>query len=425
MSKSVQDNLVETAYEEATRVLKNCAHTLGMKASVGMDAYHQVWARDSMITLLGACFARDKKIDRALRASIDTLRKNQTPLGIIPNNVDVKTGKPNFQAYADGGLWFVIGSAIYFENTRDRAFLKKNYPAIKRTLEWYQYQDVHNTSLLSIQEASDWEDLFAVRGRGLYVNVLYHFALREASRIARHLNDNTQQTFYIRLARKVRAEINTRLWYTKTKNMHTIIETGFGTEESLNHSRNTFEGKRKWERFMKKILRKDSYYLPYITFRMFGEWFDSFGNLLAILSGVADKTKAKQILAFVEKYNVALPYPIKAIYPPIFPEKKDWRYYYTYSDLNHPHQYHNGGIWPFLGGFYVAALIKVGKYQKAEKALLSLALLNKKGKDHPWEFNECFHGKSGKPIGMTEQAWSAGMYIYAYECVNKKKPIFF
>ena len=73
----------------------------------------------------------------------------------------------------------------------------------------------------------------------------------------------------------------------------------------------------------------------------------------------------------------------------------------------------------------MAALVKMKKYKKAREALIALALLNKKGRESAWEFNECLHGKSGKPIGMAEQAWSAGMYIFAYECVKRKKALFF
>ena len=78
-----------------------------------------------------------------------------------------------------------------------------------------------------------------------------------------------------------------------------------------------------------------------------------------------------------------------------------------------------------MGGFYVAALVKMKEYKEAQKVLESLALLNKKGKDSEWEFNEWFHGKSGKPMGMGEQAWSAGMYIFAYEAFHNKKVPFF
>ena len=40
-------------------------------------------------------------------------------------------------------------------------------------------------------------------------------------------------------------------------------------------------------------------------------------------------------------------------------------------------------------------------------------------------FNEWLHGKTGKPMGEPYQAWSAGTYLYAYECVKQKKLIYF
>ncbi len=422
--KSKSNNkITDQVYQEAIKVLQNCVHERGIKASARVRGYPQVWARDSMITLLGASLVQDRIINRALKSSFDTLRKKQTSLGCIPNNVDVRTLGANFQAYTDGGLWFVIGKAVLFEQTRNLAFLKKNYSAIKKILRWYEYQDVDQSGLISMQEATDWEDLFAVRGKGLYVNTLYYWALIKGSKIAKILKDNKNKSLYAQKARNLRLHINKRFWFTKNKDICLIIEDSFGTEFDLRKMHDALG--RKLILPQKNILNKSSYYLPYITFRDFGEWFDSFGNMLVILTGIADKKQTKAVLNFIKKHKVASPFPIKAIYPPIRPGEKDWRYYYKFDNLNLPHRYHNGGIWPFLGGFYVAVLVKAGEYRKAEEALLSLALLNKKGKDGQRQFNECFHGVSGKPIGMDEQAWSAGMYIYAYEAVLKKRPPFF
>ena len=61
----------------------------------------------------------------------------------------------------------------------------------------------------------------------------------------------------------------------------------------------------------------------------------------------------------------------------IRPGDPDWRDYY--ATLNAPHQYHNGGVWPFLGGFYIAALIKTGRIDAAAQMLEKLALLNHLG----------------------------------------------
>ncbi len=63
--------------------------------------------------------------------------------------------------------------------------------------------------------------------------------------------------------------------------------------------------------------------------------------------------------------------------------------------------------------------------RKRAETLTALARLNKRGKNGPWEFNEWFQGETGQPRGMAGQAWSAGMYIYAYEAVRRRKPPFF
>lgn len=418
-----KEELIQQTYKKAIEVLRDCSTPVGTKASAESCGYPQVWARDSMITLLGASLVQDKLIRDSLKSSINTLREHQSLLGCIPNNVDSRTLKTNFQAYADGGLWFVIGNAILFKTTKNISFLKKNYLAIKRILLWYQYQDVDQTGLISIQEGTDWEDLFAVRGKGLYVNVLYYLALKNAINIADSLRDKKSKNIYKKRAKDLRVCINKNFWYKGGESLFRYIKTGFGAEVCNKEGFDRLG--RKCLLPEKTILKKNSYYLPYLTFRDFGEWFDSFGNLLAIISGVADKKKAKKILQFIEKHKLAKPYPIRAVYPPILPNQKDWRYYYKFCNLNLPHQYHNGGIWPFLGGFYITALMKMKEYKKAEKVFLSLTLLNKKGKHFTFEFNEWFHGKNLKPMGTIKQAWSASMYIYACEVINGKRALFF
>ncbi len=420
------DKLIDEAHEQAVRVLRDCSHKRGLKASALTEArggYPQVWARDSMITLLGASFINDKKIQSAIRASLDILRKNMSPLGLVPNNVDVRTLKANFQAYADGGAWFVIGNAALFEQTGDIAFLKKNWPAVKKILLWYDYQDIDQSGLASTQEASDWEDLFSGRGKVLCVNILRYRALRAASLMARKLGKGAEAEEFSKKARTARGEINGHFWYKGDLGVFCHIKSCFGGE--LPSAEKIAFCQRESILPRKENLRKESYYLPYLSFRRFGEWFDSFGNLMAVLSGAADKKRAEIILEFIKKHKLTKPFPVKAAHPVIHPGEKDWRDYYRLSNLNLPHQYHNGGIWPFLGGFYAAALVKMKKHSEARAALESLARLNKKGKNGEWEFNEWFHGETGEPMGMAEQAWSAGMYVYAYECVRKKKAIFF
>jgi glycogen debranching enzyme len=106
------------------------------------------------------------------------------------------------------------------------------------------------------------------------------------------------------------------------------------------------------------------------------------------------------------------------MYPVIQPDHRHWREYYRNRNLNLPHQYHNGGIWPMVGGFYVAALVKAGRAAEAEHQLARLAEANRQGLRREWEFNEFLHGLTGRPLGAVGNAWSAGMYVFAYRAVQ-------
>jgi glycogen debranching enzyme len=161
----------------------------------------------------------------------------------------------------------------------------------------------------------------------------------------------------------------------------------------------------------KQYLTGEQYYLPYLGFRNVGEWFDCFGNLLAILAGVADQRQAQIILDFIPRYSLDV-WPLRSLAPVVEPGDPDWRDYY--GALNVPHHYHNGGVWPFLGGFYIAALVKAGRSGAAGQAIERLAELNRRG-----QFNEWHHGETGRPMGVQDQAWSAGMYLFACECLRR------
>jgi glycogen debranching enzyme len=421
---AAREKLTETARREALRVVRGCGRKGGMLASATIPGYPQVWARDSMITLLGAVLAGATEIDRSLEASVKLLVQNQTPLGLIPNNVHIRTLKPNFQAYADGGLWLVIGIAAYFRATGDRAFLKRYFPAVKKTLRWYEHQDVDQTGLVTMTEGSDWQDLFATRGKGLTVNLLHYLALKKAAALAGELGEAEGAEQYRARAAKLKRRINRHFWYGGDPNsLLRHLEPSMSTET---FSREGFDSLgREHAVPEKRILKDESYYLPYLTFRGFGEWFDSLGNLLAILSGAAGRERSGKILDLIRRRKVDRPGPVKAIDPPIRPGDPDWRYFYVFDNLNLPRRYHNGGVWPFIGGFYVAALVKMKRLKEAGVALESLARLNRKGREREWEFNEWLEGETGQPLGMAGQAWSAGMYLYADRAVQKRKLPFF
>ena len=112
-------------------------------------------------------------------------------------------------------------------------------------------------------------------------------------------------------------------------------------------------------------------------------------------------------------------------FPFTLPGDTDW--HPRYEMFNLPGNYHNGGIWPFICGFYIAALVAAEQYKLAEEKLISLTRLIKKAADQKLEygFNEWVKAQDGKVMGQDWQTWSAAMYIYAVKCVEDRKTPFF
>ena len=363
------DVLTEEAVAGAKDVLDRCSTPNGMFASP--HQYNAIYARDALIASLGGLVSGEERFVRQWLKTMDVLMDRQSPGGQIPNCVDTFiSSRPRLVAFgaADASLWFILTLA-YAERLLGEH--PEFHEAAERALVWLKYQDAHEEGLIEQQEATDWMDIFANRGHVLYTNALYFAALGLRGDI--------------KSAHLVRGAINGFLWSDEL-----------------------------------------GYFRPWAWKQEHGDWFDTAANLFTIAFGLADREQTESILAYIAEHQIDEPYPVRAVYPPIEPGDKDWREYYrTEHELNLPNQYHNGGIWPWVGGLYAAALVQAGHMESARRTLHRLALANKLGREHKWEFNEWLHGITGEPKGSPDQAWSAGMYLYAYFCVkNGRQPVF-
>jgi glycogen debranching enzyme len=368
-----------------------------------------------MITALGVALLANDRFQRSYQVSLETLGKLQTDLGYIHRAIHLDTMAKDCNAHGsvDSNMWFILGHYNYYRHAQDLDFLRTNWDKIEKAFLWLRYQDFNDCGLIEVHEAGDWEDLLSIRGNVLYDNVLYAYTWDVMAELARILGQNTKQ--YHEQGEIVRQKINLLLWVTR------------GGKDWRNPSvaerlEKITAAHQEWHWVaepMMGVLWERPFYLQYVTYRDYGDYFDLLGNSLAILTGLADEDKTGQILDYVYRAGIDLPYPGKAIYPVIQPGHRHWREYYRNRNLNLPHQYHNGGIWPMVGGFYVAALVKAGRKLDAEHQLEKLAEANRQGLRHEWEFNEFLHGITGRPLGAVGNAWSAGMFIYAYQCVDQ------
>lgn len=380
-----QENITE-GRKMALRVIKSCVKPVGFYASGLVGGYDAVWTRDSMMIALGASLL-GKKFQTPFRKSLELLSKYQSRLGQIPNAVgSYNTDRRSSITYntIDSTIWYLIGHHAYAKAYQSKILIKKYKHNIARAIIWLSYQDPNETLLLAQQPTMDWQDAFPHKyGHVLSTQALYYAALK----------------FY-------------------------------GKKKEARHIQRIVNGE--IQKYLSLYDEKRGYYLPWIWKNHDGDreqatWFDTFGNLFAIVSGLATPQMAGRILRFMEKRNIHRPYPCKAIFPPLQKDQSEWHSYFSKSDAKKPYHYLNAGVWPFLGGWFVAALTKVKKISQAQSELDRLTQAVKLHKKGIWGFHEWLEGRSGKPIGNSNpyQGWTAGMYIFACECVRRKEVPYF
>jgi hypothetical protein len=411
--------LLADAHDRALEVMGGCVTPQGFRASALASGYPQVWARDSAITALGALVTGDEQLVACVRSSLITLAAHQSTRGLVPLNVNPKSGYISTEnaGAVDANLWYILCHFLYFKTTGDAEFLRQHWQSITQALVWLEFQDMNECGLIETPEAGCWMDLIAVRYNILYDNVLYYAAVLAYEEMRQQLPAGTAHHRTAVNAAGIHERLNLLMW----------VDRCWVAEHFAEHLERLKAIRLEWYMLYHNIgtISSRPYYLPFVAFREYGDWCDSLGNCLAILAGVADGHRTEHILRYMIQVGMADPYPTKAIHPPIFPGESHWREYYRSRNLNLPHQYHNGGIWPMVGGFHIAALVRHQWTDEAERLLLALAEANWQGLNAKWGFNEWLHGASGRPMGYEQQAWSAAMYLYAEHALQTGKlPLF-
>jgi glycogen debranching enzyme len=292
----------------------------------------------------------------------------------------------------DAGLWVIIAVWHYARKTGDWSIVEQNAQNLQRAMHWLSAHDSNNCGLLEIPEAGDWTDLFARSYHVLYDEVLWHRALVCYSQILRRLHDDEGAADYEQWAEHVRRKILRTFWPSTSPETTEGIPSFSDVQFALGDSR---------------------YLVAQVSPFGFSWRCDVYANLLAYLTNLIDNERAMMTFRFLWGVGANEPGPIKNLYPPVHAGDPEWREYFTVNLLNLPSHYHNGGLWPFVGGLWVRYIQKLGMKALARRELLKLAELCSQGVAQEWEFNEWHHGETGRPMGKAFQAWSAASFIKA------------
>jgi glycogen debranching enzyme len=383
----VKRELLQECYREALGLLRENTTPGGVLASVRNKKsvgrhYASIFGRDASICALGMAASGEADLIQAARDGLFTLAKYQAPNGQIAKYVKPELGEVDFW-YAgciDATLWWLIAIRFMDRLAPEGRLGGELAPQVALALRWLECQEHQVWYLLQQNEASDWADIMPRSGFVLYTNTLWYW---------------TKKLYSLPTAAQTRDYANLLFW-------------PFGNVVP-EHRR-----ARLLMHYIRNRCKPSPFYLSFVNFSVWGEEVDIFGNILAHLVGVADASVAGKAVSYLIAMKANDPYPIRVVGTPIGQETALWRLYMQRHRQNLAWQYHNGGSWPFVGGFWVMLLARLGKGKDALRELERLAQANRV---NDWEFNEWFQGRTGEPMGMPRQSWNAALFILAYRTV--------
>lgn len=402
-----QPPLIHDAYTEAIKKLRANTTSEGLLAAAPFSfegeqkTYTALYSRDIGISSLGILASENVDLIQSLKQSLMNLAEAQSKLGQFPFYFKPTENRKQWRTpgSVDSTLWWCIAFLLYFEKTGDEEFYDQYQEHLDKGFLWLMYQDTNNDFLLEQGEAADWADEMPRQGIVLYTNALWYWLLTLRIRLEDRDDLQAMKTY-------VHEGVNTVFWIHKQKdsNLRYVPQNNYTASHIFANG---------LVEYINSQVVYLPYYLSFVGHKTYELRCDTLGNILACLVGLADKKQTALIIQHIQQSGSNLPYPVVALYPPIFPGEPDWRPYMAKGRQNFPYQYHNGGIWPFIGGFWVQ-LLQQNNPTLAKQELQKLAEANHLGN---WQFNEYLHGMHGTPMGVPLQSWSMAMYLAAYKTV--------
>lgn len=336
------------------------------------------WGRDTMISLTGLAFAR-QKFDAAreiLLAFAAHMRE-----GVIPNRFPDGDEQPEYNN-VDGTLWFVNAVGELLRRTDDAAFVREHlYERLKEFVEWHVRGTIYSIrveddGLLSAGQEDvqlTWMDAkigdYVVTprsGKAVEIQALWYNALRTIEEVAGRLGDDWTRNHCRARAELARASFHGLFWNEADNCLYDHIDLAGEPDASVRPN---------------QIFALS---LPH-----------------PIIAG----TRARAIIETIER-ELLTPYGLRSLSP----RHPEYRPRYEGDSYARDTAYHQGTVWAWLIGPFITAYLRTHERSPASRARARDYL--RAFRKHLTEaglgqVSEIFDGDAPHtPRGCIAQAWS-------------------
>jgi len=390
------DTAIEEAYKKSLDLLHSLSTENGFIASTEkISNYKRVWARDGVVAGLAGLVSGDMDLISTFLRTLHTLKDHQDETGRIPSNVSIDENTVSYGTTVgriDATIWYIVGVCQYAKKTEDKKFLEEFKKSVYDALMYLKCLELNGRGLLYIPHGGDWADEYINHGYVLFDEVLYYIALENAYAV---FGD---------------AEL-----LKKKDILGELIRINYFPKEENKNSKYVYN-----EVLFNGFLDKYEAPLPvaYFSTHSIRHHVDSFAISLLLLSGIMDDGDADAIRdAMNEKFLSDDGYALLPAFHPIIKEGDDnWdhlRKSFLFSFKNMPYQFHNGGLWPLVHGFFISTMGERGmEYLERFAGVL---------KKDDYIFPEYLHGKTHIPEGTKNLGFSAAAYVIAHNAIAKNK----
>jgi GH15 family glucan-1,4-alpha-glucosidase len=388
------------SYQKALELLHDVATPNGFLASAeNTSNYKRVWARDGVICGLSALASGDKKLIETFKNTLETLANNQHDIGTIPSNVLIsdienEVSYGGLAGRVDAVTWFIIGICQYAYYQDDMSFVAKYNAQLEKCFKLLNAWEFNNKHLLYVPLSGNWADEYITDGYTLYDQLLRVWALKSYNHFAK--NDVVAM---------------------KIQNITEQIEINFTPPKALSFVHEV--AKNKYHEKAYEQLNFQDFAPCSFSPSGYKTEFDGFANSLMLLLNIGSNEFQNKIV----NYSFSLASQTKlgllpAFWPPIFENDEHWNLLKNnckYEFRNFPYEFHNGGSWSMVNGFFGLALLS--KFEK-EKSAAILDKINEANSINEYSFYENFNTQTKEPNGVAFCAWSAAAAILVHQSLH-------